>query len=309
MPAPCDNRRGVRRLACIVLTLSAAASCRSHRPQAAAADARDADPKIILTSTWAKCGALDCRQYDSVGEAFEDALAGGPRVVAIGEAHAQRGTTVPSSAHHFKEDLLPLLAGRASDLLVEVMNPPAGCAKTTEVVRGKQAVVTQKQAPSDQGEYVAMGTRARELGIIPDLLRPTCGDLAAVDSAGEDAVPASLAMIARLTRTQVERMLERDEQTPGDENKIVVTYGGALHNDLDPSPERAGWSFGPALAARTGGRYVAINLYVPELIDDSDAWKRLAFYRYYDPAKAGAKTAVFRQGKSFVVVLPRTAAK
>jgi hypothetical protein len=90
---------------------------------------------------------------------------------------------------------------------------------------------------------------------------------------------------------------------------VVVTYGGALHNDPTPSPERAEWSFGPALIERTGGRYVAIDLYVPELIDGSDAWKRLAFYPYYDPAKDGAKTTVFRDGKSFVIVLPRTAAK
>jgi hypothetical protein len=277
------------------------------RPSGSAKGGEDASAKIVLTSTWAKCGALDCRQYDSAREAFEEALAGGPLVVAVGEAHAQRGTAVPSSAHHFKEELLPILAGRASDLLVEVMKPPTGCAKTTEVVRTKQTVVTEKQAPTDQGEYVAMGTRARELGIIPDLLRPSCDDLKAVDSAGEDAVAASLTMIARLTEAQVDKMLERDAHTPADTNKLVVTYGGALHNDLDPTPERAGWSFGPSLAARTGGRYVAVNLYVPELIDDSDAWKRLPFYPYYDAATDGAKVTVFRSGKSYVIVLPRTA--
>lgn len=299
----------MQRLACILLAGCAVVGCRGHRQGGTPADAADAGANITLTTVWAKCGALDCRQYDSLREAFSDALAGDPLVVAVGEAHAQRGTAVPSSAHHFKDELLPLLAGRASDLLVEVMNPPTGCAKTTEVVRGKQAVVAQKQAPSDQGEYVAMGSRARELGIIPDLLRPTCEDLAAVDTAGDDAVPASLAMIARLTRAQASKMLDRDARTPGDEDKFVVTYGGALHNDLDPSPERASWSFGPALAARTGGRYVAINLYVPELIDDSDAWKRLAFFPYYDAAKQGAKTTVFRRGKSFTIVLPRTAAR
>jgi hypothetical protein len=189
------------------------------------------------------------------------------------------------------------------------MKPPTGCGQTTAVVRGRQAVVTEKQAPTDQGEYVAMGTRARELGIVPDLLRPTCEDLAAVEASGDDAVPTSLAMIARLTRAQVDKLLSRDEQSPGDEHKIVVTYGGALHNDPAPTPDRAAWSFAPALLERTHGRYIAIDLYVPELIDGSDAWKRLGFYPYYDIVRDGAKTTVFRDGQSFVIVLPRTAGK
>jgi hypothetical protein len=294
----------VRRLVPLVIGLVSLAGCRGHASRPTAMTLPDAAP----ATGWARCGPFECRDFDSVQEAFESALASGPRVVAIGEAHAQRGTTVASSAHHFTAELLPLLAGRASDLLVEIMKPPTGCAKTTEVVRGKQAVVTEKQAPTDQGEYVAMGTRARELGIVPDLLRPSCADLAAVEDAGDDAVPASLAMIARLTRTQVEKLLERDARTPADAGKLVVTYGGALHNDLDPSPERAGWSFGPALREWTGGRYVAIDLYVPELIDGGDAWKKLPFYPYYDATKAPTKTRVFRRGTSFVIVLPRTAA-
>jgi hypothetical protein len=300
----------MRRLACIAFGLAGIVGAGCSHPSAPPSSNAALDAGVTITTTaWAHCGHLDCRQYDSVAAAFESALTGGPRVIAIGEAHAQKGTTVPSSAHHFTYEILPLLVGRASDLLVEAMNPPKGCGKTTEAVRGQQAVVTEKQAPADQGEYVAMGARARELGIVPDLLRPSCEDLAAVEASGEDAVQTSLAMIARLTRTQVGKMLARDESTPGDQNKLVVTYGGALHNDPTPSPERAEWSFGPALIERTAGRYVAIDLYVPELIDGSDAWKRLAFYPYYDPAKDGAKATVFRDGKSFVIVLPRTAAK
>jgi len=255
------------------------------------------------------CGPLDCRQFDTFAEAFESTLVGAPRVVAVGEAHAQKGTTVPSSAKHFTDEILPVLAGRASDLLVELMNPPPGCAKTTEVVRSQQRVVTREQAPTDQNEYVAMGARARELGIVPDLLRPSCVDLDAVKAAGDDAVMASLAMIARLTRTQAEKLVDRDARTPGEGGKFVVTYGGALHVDLNPPTARAAWSFGPALSSYVGGRYVSIELYVPELIDGSDTWKQRAFYPYYDAARLGSKTTVFHQGKSFVIVLPRSGAK
>src|SRR5207244_6846029 len=95
-------------------------------------------------------------------------LASDPRVLAIGEAHAPRGATAESAAKRFTRELLPLLAGRASDLLVELMMPPPGCADAAAEVRQKQAPATSQQAPSNQSEYVAMGEKARALGIVPD---------------------------------------------------------------------------------------------------------------------------------------------
>jgi hypothetical protein len=262
----------------------------------------------LMPQAGVPCGALDCRQYDTLEEAFESVLASRPRVVAVGEAHAQKGSTVPSAAKHFTEQVLPVLAGRASDILVELMNPPTGCGQTTQAVRQKQEVVTRSQAPTDQGEYVAMGERARALGIVPDLLRPTCADLDAVKAAGDDAVDASLAMIARLTLAQATKMLARDTEV-GDSDKLVVTYGGAIHNDLAPPKDRASWSFAPALDAYAGGRFVAVDLFVPEFIDESDTWKHRSFYAHYDRARLGKKTTVFREGKTFVIVVPESSNK
>ena len=229
----------------VLLAATLASGCGHRAVPPPGASGADAAGVSLLPRAGTPCGPLDCRQYDSLEEAFESALEGRPRLVAVGEAHAQKGTTVPSAARRFTERVLPRLAGRASDLLVELMNPPAGCAKTTDVVRKQQAVVTRDQAPTDQGEYVAMGERARQLGIVPDLLRPSCADLDAVKAAGDDAIVASLALIARLTRTQAEKLLDRDARTPADADRFVVTYGGAIHNDPEPPPERADWSFGP----------------------------------------------------------------
>jgi len=276
-----------------------AVSCSCQRHATDRDDLPPGDPRAGVP-----CGALECRQYDSFVDAFESTLRGHPLAVAVGEAHAQFGTSVPSSAKHFADEILPRLKGRASDLLVELMNPPTGCAKTTEVVRQEQTAVTRSQAPTDQGEYVAMGDKARALGIVPDLLRPTCADLDAVKAAGEDAIPASLSMIARLTRAQATKLLARDAASPADREKMVVTYGGAIHIDPSPPPERADWSFGPALVAATGGRYVAVDVFVPELIDGSESWKRRPFTAHYDRAKLGAKTTVFREGATYVIVLP-----
>ena len=154
-----------------------------------------------------------------------------------------------------------------------------------------------------------MGDAARKLGIVPDLLRPSCADLAAIDDA-EDPIDTSLRTIERLTREKVTALLDRDARTPGEEAKIVVTYGGAIHNDRDPPPNGGRWSFGPALDQATGGRYVEVDFYVPEFIERSDVWKSRPFYAAYDAAKLGAKTTMFRvRERSYVIIFPKSEPK
>lgn len=244
-------------------------------------------------------------QFDSLQQAMQYVLAGDVRVIALGEAHAPAGARAPSAAKRFTEEILPLLAGRASDLLVELMKPPEGCMQATAEVRQKQAPATSQQAPTNQHEYVAMGERARALGIVPDMLRPTCADMDRVRDAGDEAIEASLAMIARLSTVQAGRMLDRDARSDADRDKAVVLYGGMLHNDLEPPPEQRAWSYAPALDAKTGGKLVAVDLVVPEFIGDDATWRALPWVAPYERARAqlGTKTTLYRAGdRSYVVV-------
>jgi hypothetical protein len=264
-------------------------------------------PSASSLSAGIPCGELSCRQFDSARDALLVAIAGDARVVAFGEAHAPRGATVPSAAARFTESLLPLFAGRASDLLVELMMPPQGCAAAAAEVRHKQAPATTPQAPTNQSEYLAMGDRARSLGIVPDMLRPSCADLEQVRSASGGAIEASLELIARLSTTQAERLLDRDARSDADRDKAVLVYGGMLHDDLDPPPERAKWSYAPALEAKTGGKLVAVDLVVPEFIVDDATWRAFPWFARYDRARLGAKTTLFRVAdRSFVLVFAET---
>ncbi len=276
-------------------------------PSSAAPSARAPDLPDGATA----CGELGCLQFDTAEAAFGFAIASKPRVLAIGEAHAQKGKEgVASSAKRFTDTLLPLLKGKASDLVLELMMPNDKCKRKTEEVREKQKVVTSQQRESNQNEYVQMGERARALGIVPDLLRPSCEDLAAIDQAGAEMVPTFLSTIARLTAAQVRKLLDRDARTPADADKMVVTYGGILHNDLEPTPDKAAWSFGPALWSKVGGRYVAVDLFVPEYIEDTDTWRQLPWYSHYDRARMGGKTTMFRlRPGSFVIIFPLTASE
>lgn len=254
------------------------------------------------------CGELDCRLFRSPEEAFAYVLAEKPQILGVGEAHAQKGMEgVDSATKRFTERFVPLLQGRASDLIVELMLPPKGCAKAEKEVRTQQKEVTQQQASTNQNEYVVLGEAARRAGIVPDALRPSCQDLDAAAKAGDQAVPVMLETIARLSKAKAAELLARNEKSPQDKDKMVILYGGALHNDLAPKPGREAWSFGPELLRVTNGRYVELDVFVPESIQDTESWRAFAWYSLYKPAEHGGSTVLFRTGPStFALIFPKT---
>ena len=290
-----------------MLLVVALAACDRRAPPPAPLPATSVAPVASTSAPLAgvPCGALDCRQFESPLEAFAAATGADPLVIALGEAHAPKGATAASAAKRFTQDLLPTLAGRASDLLVELMMPPTGCADAAAEVRKKQEPVTSQHAAADQSEYVQMGDRARTLGIVPDLLRPSCADMDAVRDAGDDAIEASLDLIARLSGTQAARLVTRDARSDGDRGKAVIVYGGMLHNDLSPPPERARWSYATKLDDVVSGRLVSIDLVVPEFVTGDATWTELPWVAQYDRARLGSKTTLYRTGdRSFVLVFP-----
>jgi hypothetical protein len=256
------------------------------------------------------CGALDCTLYDEPVAALRVVLERRPLVLAVGEAHAQKAAGgVPSSAKRFTEAMLPELSGKASDLILELMAPPTGCEAKTQAVRKEMQAVTAPQAEENQNEYVAMGDAAQKLGIEPHLLHPTCDDWKPLTAPGHDGEPGadptegSLRLIARLLRDTAERALARNAKRGVE--KIVVVYGGAIHNDVAPAPAVADFAYGPALVALTKGRYVELDLFVPELVRDSGLWPKLPWYAHFDRAAHPDKTTMFTLSPaSFTVILP-----
>ncbi|MCU0681582.1 MAG: hypothetical protein MUF34_04885 [Polyangiaceae bacterium] len=254
-----------------------------------------------------RCGPLECSFYDTPEAALASLLVPVPRLLAVGEAHAQKGEGRGSSvAKRFTERLLPALEGKASDLLVELMLPPKGCAKTADVVRERQAPALAPQADTNQNEYLALGEAARRRGIVPDALRPSCDDLAAIGRTGDagESVVAMMTTIERLTEAKASELLARAARAEA--RTMVVTYGGALHNDVAPKPGREAWSFGPALERAAGGAYVELDVFAPEAIGEGEAWRALAWHAHYDAARFATKAVLFRTGpKSYALVLPR----
>ncbi|WP_437670922.1 hypothetical protein [Sorangium sp. So ce131] len=253
----------------------------------------------------APCGALGCLAFDSPAQAFAHVLRGGPRVLAVGEPHAQQGSEgIPSATRRFTELFLPALAGRASDLIVELWmaDPRCNKEKVAQVAK-EQKAVTQSQAKDNQGEFLALGNEAKRLGIQPYLLEPSCEEYDAIVRAGPDAVTAMLEMIARLTAARAKALLARDAAS----GKMVIAYGGALHNDVAPRPGRERWSFGPELSAFTGGKYVELDIIVPEFIKDSETWRALPWYPHFDRERHPDKAVLFNPTPgSYVLIFPRS---
>jgi hypothetical protein len=250
------------------------------------------------------CGELSCLAFRSPEAALEHVLASRPRVLAVGEAHAQKGTeAIASTAQRFALRFLPRLAGRASDLVIELLVANGRCGKNEQRVAAAEKPVTESQVATNQNEFVALGHAAQALGIRPHALTLNCEAAAKIAAAGGEAVARLLEAVASATQSELERLL--DAQPHADQ--LLLAYGGALHNDLRPRPGRETWSYGPALSTRTAGAYAELDLIVPEYVRDSKSWRAFPWYAAFAAAPSSENTRLYSASQgSFVLIFPNS---
>jgi hypothetical protein len=83
-----------------------------------------------------------------------------------------------------------------------------------------------------------------------------------------------------------------------------------LHNDVAPHADHPEWQFGPELSQASGGRYVELDLIVPEFIKDNEAWRSQAWYTSFDANAHPDRVTLIRMGpQSFAMIFARTAAQ
>jgi hypothetical protein len=227
-------------------------------------------------------------------------------VLAVGEAHAQQGTEgIASTTSRFSEQFLPHLAGRARALVVELMLANGKCGQVEQRVAEQQRPVTKPQAESNQNEFLELAERAKALHIIPYPLRPTCEEYKAVVGAGAGDIDRMLVTVRDASLRTINNLL--DAPAKAGEPTLLVAYGGALHNDLAPRPGREAWSFGPALRDRTQGKYIELDLIVPEYVKDTESWQAFPWYETYRAASHTGESLLYTlSSASFVLIFPRT---
>jgi hypothetical protein len=262
----------------------------------------------------ADCGGLECRTFDTPEAAFAAVLDDKPLILAIGETHAQKGSeAIASVTARFTSALLPELEHQASALLLELWVADGSCGKAKEkAVEKQQKEVVKTQASGNQNEFVALGEKSKSLGVIPFILRPTCAEYDKIQRAGDDAV---LEMLTAITTNMEKRATKLfDENRKKSPEKMIVTYGGAMHTDLVPAAGREQWSFAKSLDELSGHKYVELDLVVPEFVGTSDTWKSMPWYAAWTkagacsgPAKARKKTILYATSpRAYALIFPCT---
>jgi hypothetical protein len=243
-----------------------------------------------------------CMVYPTPLAALRRVLSDNPRVLAIGETHALAAHgDVKSTTARFREELLPELKQYRA-LILETLIPAQGCSETQAQVREQTREVTEPQAKANPNEFLQLATRAKDLGITPYPLRLSCDELKSIAAAGDQGVDQSLRLIATKTLQRTQSLLA-EQQSP------LLTYGGAMHNDLFPTPERQAWSFGPQISSikisGAGVNYIELDLITREFIADRAPWTQLSWYPSYVKSCSDPGTLLIQRGpRSFALIFP-----
>jgi len=245
-------------------------------------------------------------RFPTVVAAFQEVLRTPARVIAVGEYHQTNATTaVRSSLSRFADEILPVLAKSATDLLVETWVSDGDCgARETRVTR--QIETTTERPPETENEIVALLRRAKGAGMQPHILSMSCKDYRHVtDRRGDTDFAKMLKLTRDRLQDEVLRCLDAPNPRSGQVDRVVAVYGGALHNDLYPAAADKPYAFGPSLYAKAGGSYVEVDLFVPEYIrDDARLVAEPWFQLFRQNADATGALLIRRSERSFVILFP-----
>jgi|SRR6185436_14530141 len=245
------------------------------------------------------------RPIPSVKGAIEELLSRKPRVVAFGEFHQSTATLkVPSSLKRFEDELFEVVAPRASDLVVETWVTEGKCGKTEKAVMKDVQKTTQRPVQTED-EVVTLLKRAKGAGVQPHILKVSCKEYEAIYQ-GKQGVDYDA--LLRMTSEKLEAGVREVLGKPGAgaDPRAIVVYGGALHNDLAPGEGLSSYAFGESVSRTVGGKYLEIDLFVPEYIEKQASLRKEPWFRAYQRvARSGQAVMIERSLASYVFVFPR----
>lgn len=245
-----------------------------------------------------------------------------PAVLGLGEYHQRAGQSgVPSSLHRFTRQLLPLLARQTSDLVIETWITDGDCgANERQVV--DDVTETIKRPARTEDEIVSLIKRAQRWQIRPQILTLACDEYArllvpgAVDYAGlleltanklRDKLKALVAIRSDPVRRAADDAIRALGGADTSGRELILVYGGALHNELYPPAEAAANSYGPAVSQAAGGRFVELDLFVPEYIEERDSLLReQPWFPLFEREQSHRHALLIQRAeRSYVIVFPR----
>ena len=257
---------------------------------------------MLLTVSSARA---DVKFFASPSEIVAQLMSKKPRVVAFGEYHQiEGGAKVPSAVKRFGDQMLQAIAPATSDLIVETWVTEGKCGETeTKAVAKVEETIKRPEATED--ELVTLLRRAKTAGVRPHILTLSCAEYEDIQPKdGEVDYVKLLGVVTAQLKKNIDASLK-----VAPKGKTVAVYGGALHNDVYPKKILAQFSFAKPVAKEVGGKYLEVDLYVPEYIaGDKDivAERWFSEWKKLEPSHPGEAALVARGPSSYIVIFPMT---
>ncbi len=248
----------------------------------------------------------DARLFDSAADAVSVALrefsnSEKPRVIAFGEYHKLTSSkNVQSALRRFADTIFDVIAEESGHLILETWQVDPKCGEQGQKVR-KQVEATIERPPETESEMTTLLRKAKGSGTMPHALHFDCDEYAGLTNVQGLDTEALLTAI----RTKLEESAQK-ALASGPEDKAVLIYGGATHNNRYPYKGLEHWSFAESLAKSTNNRYLEIDLYVPEFVKDDELLSTEAWYPLLKEARTD-KVILIRRDPTSYILLMRTA--
>lgn len=243
--------------------------------------------------------------YPDLGAALLALTRAQPRVIGIGELHVRTDRPGPSvsALARFSAEVLPAIGDKVSDVVVETWTVDPTC---QQAAAGTKKIESNMKRPvTTKSEIGALFGVARSRSITAHVMRLTCDDLGSF--AGDSALDAEKLLglvtreLDRVTRSAVRYRDEHHESRP-----IILVYGGALHNDLYPFQSTKQWSYGVGVDDATGGRYLELDVFAPELVEHEPMYEQEPWYPLVAKADGRGVMLIERAPRSYLALLPRS---
>jgi hypothetical protein len=232
-----------------------------------------------------------------------------PLIIGFGEFHQMKSSIgFLSSIERFSKWILPALAPYSSDLIVETW-VKKGCGKIETAVI-KEVEEVSKRPKTTENETIRLLKTAKSLGIQPHILEVECDDYKRVFETDKEVdYFLMLELVGQLLREKGKKVfLHRVNKQPENRplKKMILIYGGAVHNDIAPEKEWETVSFGPAMNTLSKQRYISVDLYVPEFIKGSNLVKNRPWYPLFEENASKSNVLLIKKTvNSYIIILKK----
>jgi hypothetical protein len=221
-----------------------------------------------------------------------------PRIYAVGEYHQTRASiSATSSLARFTSEIVGLLEPHARHLVVETWVDPS-CWTRPDGGNTDQQVAARTSRPSTTSmEVMRLVKRSQTMHMVAHTLPMTCLEYdSVVDASGHINFLLLLELVTMKLAETTRALVGQD--------RAVIVYGGALHNDLYPRWRLDELSYAKQLSAELGGGVLEIDLVVPEVVAPIAMIRSEPWFPLLGRASPG-RVLVWKRGPaSYVVILP-----